>query len=300
MRGIALMVILTLALIAGPGPVGAESIVGLTPNNQIFSFDSTNPGTIGALIPVSGLVAGASLVGIDFQPANPGNLVGVGQNPNGTGNVYTINPITGAANVINTIPALTGTAFGVDFNPVPNALRIVSNANQNLRIVAGGTGMVNTDGALNPGNPGVVGAAYSNNFAGATVTTLYDIGSAADLLFTQGSPNGSPISPNTGTLLQVGALDVDANDLTGFDISAFTGVAFASLTPGAGSNLYTINLATGAATLVGPIDGGAFQVRDIAVPNIPVPGSLALLGMGAAALLVTVVRRQRRQSGSIA
>jgi Domain of unknown function (DUF4394) len=102
---------------------------------------------------VTGLVPGTTLVGIDFRPATPGTLVGVGQLPGGSGNVYTIDTSTGAAAVINTIPTLTGAAFGVDFNPVPNALRIVSDAGQNLRIVAGGTGVVNTDGTLNPGTP---------------------------------------------------------------------------------------------------------------------------------------------------
>ena len=232
MRRMVWAVALALALVAGPGPVGAEPIVGLTNSNQIFSFDSNSPSTIGPLIPVTGLVAGTTLVGIDFRPATPGTLVGVGQLPTGSGNVYTIDTSTGAAVVINTIPALTGIAFGVDFNPVPNALRIVSDAGQNLRIVAGGTGAVNVDGNLNPGTPSVVGAAYSNNFAGATVTTLYDIEQQVDQLFTQGSPNGSPISPNTGTLLLVGPLGVDiSNPDVGFDISGSTGVAFASLTP---------------------------------------------------------------------
>jgi hypothetical protein len=62
----------------------------------------------------------------------------------------------------------------------------------------------------------------------------------------------------------VGALGVNTSDLVGFDISGSTGLAFASLTPptGAGSSLYTINLATGAATLVGTIDGGSLLVRD--------------------------------------
>jgi Domain of unknown function (DUF4394) len=95
MRGMAWAVIVSLALVAGPGPVGAEPIVGLTASNQIFSFDSNSPGT-GPLIPVTGLVPGTTLVGIDFRPATPGTLVGVGQLPGGSGNVYTIDTGTGA------------------------------------------------------------------------------------------------------------------------------------------------------------------------------------------------------------
>jgi hypothetical protein len=90
----------------------------------------------------------------------------------------------------------------------------------------------------------------------------------------------------------------------GFHISGFTGVAFASLAPpGVNFSLYTINLATGAATLIGAIDGGSLVTRDISVSNVvigvPLPGSLTLLGMGAAALVVTVVRSRRTRSGAI-
>jgi hypothetical protein len=310
MKGMVWAGVLSLALVAGPAPVGAEPIVGLTPFNQIFSFDSGSPGTIGPLIPVTGLVAGTELVGIDFRPATPGTLVGVGvvfgPTPPLSGNVYTIDTTTGVAVVINSIPALLAIASGyaVDFNPVVNALRIVNEQDQNLRIVAGGTGAVNVDTNLNPGDPLVVGAAYSNNFAGATVTTLYDID--LNQLVTQGSPTGSPISPNTGTLFPVGPLGVTPVLDVGFDISASTGVAFASLTPDvANFNLYTINLGTGAATLIGQIGGPGLMVRDIAVSNavpaaVPTPGSLALLGMSAAALLGTVLPSQRNRSSAIA
>jgi hypothetical protein len=289
-------VLLALALIVGPSIAAAESIVGLTTDNRIFFFDSASPGIIGALIPVTGLAPGTTLVGIDFRPVSPGVLVGVGQT-GATGAVYEINPVTGAAVPINTIPTLTGTAFGVDFNPVPNALRIVSNADQNLRIVAGGAGTVNTDGTLNPGDPNVVGAAYSNNVPGGAngVTTLYDIDSAVDSLFTQGTANFPPgVSPNTGTLFFVGSLGVDTNELVGFDISGFTGAAFASLTPptATGSNLYTIDLGTGAAALIGAIDGGLL-VRDIAVSNVPLPSALALLALGGAGLAAMARMRRR-------
>ena len=291
--------LLTLTLVFGPSLAQAEPIVGLTTSNEIFFFDSANPNSIGPLVPVTGLLPGTSLVGIDFRPAVPGQLTGVGQTGT-SGAVYRIDPSTGVATQVNTIPVLMGTEFGVDFNPVPDALRIVSDAEQNLRITLGGAGVVNTDGVLNPGDPNVVGAAYANNVPGGVggQTTLYEIDSVLDTLFTQGGvnfpPGTPPVSPNTGTLFPVGPLGVNFTDLVGFDISGFTGTAFASLTDGAGgADLYTINLSTGAATLVGAIDGSTFEVRDISVSPVPEPATLLLFGAGAAGLFGAAARRRR-------
>jgi hypothetical protein len=311
MKKVRIFLALALALFAAPDRVRAEPIVGLTTANQLFTFDSSTPGTISPFVTVTGLLQGTTLLGIDFRPANPGQLVGVGR-VGGIGSVYVINPSTGAATPINTGFLLTGTAFGVDFNPVADALRITnSSAQSNLRITAGGAGTVFTDTPLTtsgfPFSPQVIGSAYSNNVAGATSTTLFDIDTDGDTLVTQGSPGGAPVSPNTGILFAVGPLnpgfDVDDN-LVGFDISGASGVAYAALSPFAapgvelGSSLFRINLATGQATLVGPIGDGNLPVLDISVgplqesPSavIPEPSGLVLVGLSALGLL-TCFRR---------
>jgi hypothetical protein len=110
--------------------------------------------------------------------------------------------------------------------------------------------------------------------------------------------NGAPVSPNTGTLLGVGPLGFNTSDLVGFDISRGSAIAYASLTtPGASSGLFTINLGTGAATLVGAIGGGTV-LRDITVSQVvSEPGTLALLAL---ALLAPIVWRTRNESGGSA
>ena len=76
-----------------------------------------------------------------------------------TGRIYTINTTSGAAtqkaqlaadstDATNPFTALDGTDFGVDFNPVVDRLRVVSNTGQNLRINVD-TGATITDDALN-------------------------------------------------------------------------------------------------------------------------------------------------------
>ena len=85
---------------------------------------------------ISGLADGEVLVGIDFRPAT-GVLYGVGRIGNsGDGQLYTIDVDSGLATPVvdvRTIP-LSGVTFGVDFNPVPDLLRIVSDAGQNQRV----------------------------------------------------------------------------------------------------------------------------------------------------------------------
>ena len=133
------------------GPVSADPVYATTSSGQLISFDSSSPGALLSSVSLSG-VAG-SLVGIDFRPATPDTLYGVGNN-GGVGTIYTINLATGVAAPVYTLTtSLAGTSFGVDFNPVPDALRILSNTGQNLRITgfATGTFATNIDGALNIG-----------------------------------------------------------------------------------------------------------------------------------------------------
>ena len=148
---------------------------------------------------------------------------------------------------------LAGQFFGSDFNPVPDALRTISDAEQNLRTPMGGSGATVTDGAINypDGRPvDAVAAAYTNpDTDPATGTTLYDIDAANDLLAIQ-----SP--PNNGTLVPVGPLGLDVERYAGFDITP-AGTAYAALLPSRrtdkGSSLYTIDLGTGRASVLGRI-----------------------------------------------
>ena len=111
-------------------------------------------------------------------------------------------------------------------------------------------------------------AAYSNNFAGATSTTLYDIDSASDQLYTQ--------VPATGTLSPVGVgLGVNIQlPPVSFDISPGSGTAYVSAyTGGANPGLYTLNLAAGTLTLVGNINTtDTLQAITIQVSGTPIAG----------------------------
>lgn len=269
-------------------------IYGVDTRNEVVSFDSTTPGITSAPIAITGLQAGESIQGIDFRPIN-GVLYALGS----MSRLYTLNPVTGVASQVGSAGAFTlvGTSFGFDFNPVPDRIRVTSDANQNLRLNPNNGTLTATDTSLAyaPGDansavdPNIAGSAYTNSVAGAVTTTLYGIDSSLDTLVTQ-----SP--PNAGVLNTVGALGVDVIDLIGFDILADGNQAIMStnLIGAASSTLYSIDLSTGAASLIGTIGGLPLLALAIAPVEAAEPATVAALGAGLLALLGHRRPRARR------
>ncbi|MBI4854695.1 MAG: DUF4394 domain-containing protein [Acidobacteria bacterium] len=251
---------------------GSEMLIGLTSTNSLVMFNSDSPGVILRNISVTGLAGGDSLIGIDFRPAR-GTLFSLGA----SGNVYSINTASGVASVVGSFafPTPNSTNFAMDFNPVPDAIRVIGDTGRKNFRVSPNTGALlgtDTDVAYVDANmatpPQIVACAYTNNFLGATRTTLYDVDANLDVLARQGGLNfavGDAAvapqnngNPNAGQLVTVGSLGVDTTSTAALDISDFSGTAFAALNPtgSPSSNLYTVNLTTGAASLVGPIGAG--------------------------------------------
>jgi hypothetical protein len=250
-------------------PAAAIQLTGLTADNQLVSFDSATPGST-TRVSVTGITG--QLLGIDLRPAN-NVMYGLSD----SNNIYTINPVTGQATLVSTLSvAFTGgTLSGVDFNPVPDRLRVVGSNDQNLRINVD-TGAVAVDGMLNPGDPSITASAYTNvDTDPGTGTTLYGIDSALDQLFIQNPPNN-------GTQVLVGDLGIDFGSTGGFDIVTLNGVnlAFAA----SGSTLYSVDLTSGAATGLGTIAAGSDSFIGLTATPVPTPALLpGLIGMGLAA-----------------
>lgn len=247
--------------IAPPTTAPANALgqmVASTVSNKLISFTTAAPQKLCTTTAITGLASGENVLGIDTRPAD-GAVYAVGS----MGNIYTLNTSTGAATMKSKLApaagdaftALTGTEFGVDFNPVPDRLRIVSDQGQSLRVNVD-TGAVTTDTALNPAGSTVVAAAYTNSFAGAGFTTLYVLDIANDRLQIQGGTSGNP---NLGDLLTVGALGIgDVQSVAEFDILGTNNQALAAVNIAGAttSELHMINLATGAATKINTIGGG--------------------------------------------
>lgn len=260
--------------LTGPGasvPAG-RTIFGVDASNNLVAFGAQNPTTTAARrIAITGLGTGETVVGIDFRSTAP-VTVAADRKLYGTtsaSRVVTIDTVSGAATPIGTTafaPALAGTAFGFDFNPVADRIRLHSDQEQNLRInqltgaavTPADTVLAYAMGDANVGqNPNVVGAAYTNSVAGATTTELFAIDSDKDVVV-------FVASPNSGRLSTRGALGVNTTQDVGFDIfgpgaaGTTTSQAFATLTTQgqSRSKLYTINLTTGQATVVGDVNYG--------------------------------------------
>lgn len=245
------------ATLAAPSLAAAEPVAGVTADGKLTRFDTAAPGTLQAQVPITGL-GSDTLVGLDARPKT-GTVVGLGR----SGRLYTIDPTTGAATGGPSLVdgagapiALTGDAHAVDFNPVPDRLRVIGDTGQNLRVNVD-TGVTVVDGAINGGGGGrIVAAGYTNSTFSPTqptTTTLYDIDAAGDRLVIQNPPNN-------GVLMPVGPLGLAVDDRTGFDISGASGTAFLV----ANDALSTVDLTTGKATPVGGF-GAESAVVDLTV-----------------------------------
>lgn len=204
--------------------------------NALQIFNPNNPQPVAKAI--TGLQTGENILGIDFRPLN-GQLYALGN----SSRIYTINLGTGAATQVGTgtlTTALVGTEFGFDFNPTVDKIRVVSNLGQNLRLDPVTGAVTAVDGAINPGTPTLGSAAYTNNFAGATTTSLFVIDHSTDKLYLQNPPNN-------GTLVEVGTLGINITGANGFDIGSTSQKAYLVATVGAETKLYTVNTTNGAA-----------------------------------------------------
>ncbi len=259
-------------------------IYALNTNNFLLTFDSNNPSVIRTAVAVTGITLNQVLVGIDFRPAT-GDLYALGYYAaTNESQLYTINPATGAATAINATPTilmLGGNNVAMDFNPVADKVRVVSANNMNYRLNVDGT-LAFTDLNLNYGaadinfgaDPQIGAAAYTNSYAGALTTLLYNYDQALNILTNQNPPND-------GTLLTIGSSGITQNvtDVTtDMDIYYDGAMNNAYLIANTGTatfdNFYSLNLSTGSATLIGKI-GNGLAVKNIAVP---LSGDMRLFG----------------------
>ena len=217
--------------------------------------------------------------------------------------IYTLNQTTGAASfVVNLGTAVINPnlGYGIDFNPLADfnsksnssiaSLRLISSAGSNFGVNVA-TGAVGNQ-ASNIGN-GYTGASYTNSQlmppAAPGTPTLYYINSSTDQL-----AKSSTSTFNSPTIMDVGNLGagLDVLKANGFEVLG-DGQAFAALTMDGArltTGIYSINLSTGAATLLGNYNG---TLSGLTVSAVPEPETYVLMLAGLVAVASLARRRSR-------
>jgi hypothetical protein len=262
------------ALMPARAEAQTQTLYGLVQgSNTLVRFDSATPGTIETLS-VIGVVSGETLRGIDFRPLT-GQLYAMATDATGAQvRIYVIDPATGVATGFAstaTVPT-PGSQWGMSFNPAADRIRLVNANGENIRINPINAAFSGNDSDLSsPVAPAPVvdAVAYDRQFPGATQTTLFAINRATHSLAVQGGINGAvPPGPNGGSITDIGPLTIALNQAsaTGLEMTS-NGILFATLRPSSNNltGLYTVNVSTGAATLVGLIGDGSQEIGSLAV-----------------------------------
>ena len=293
---------LTALIVAPVRAQGTAYAIG-NGGTSLVRLNVNSPGGASVVATFNG--AATALDAIDFRPLD-GGLYGY---LNATNTLYLVNTSTGALTAVASgagVAETTTNLLGIDFNPRLDRVRVVTDSAQNLvyNPNTNAAPTVATDLFYGVGDPNagglgvnVIDNAYSNNFItpSLTTTTQYVIDYNLDILAT--------LANNTGQLTTVGALGVDTDIYTGFDIfttSSGANSGFALLDGAAGSapTLYSINLTTGAATSLGALGGGLTQTYSLAVvaAAAPEPGTIGLFLLGGLSFAGVACRRIRRMS----
>ena len=196
----------------------------------------------------------------------------------------TITYTTNGSTVVD-FPDSATTNWDIDFNPAADRLRVVTSSGLNFRInpntggpvdgdnggAAGSVTGTNPDGAINGGTTTVSATAYTNSQPNnGNITTQYTVDAATNALFIQNLPNSG--TQTLGSTITLGGSTLDFSEAS-FDIkpginasssnAAVTfGTGFLVAKVGGTTGVYSLNLVTAQATLLGTT---ALSVRSSAL-----------------------------------
>ncbi|MGG2397018.1 DUF4394 domain-containing protein [Pseudomonas sp. SH1-B] len=238
------------------GIASATELLALSADGKLFKVDVAS-----LKVTANMAVSGASnLRGIDVRPAN-GQIYALG----GTDQLYTLDAASGKATAASMLKsALPGSGQAVvDFNPVADRLRLMSQDGTNLRVnvdtgeaVVDGKQAYAADGPYAGKQPQIVAGAYTNSYAGTQSTALYNVDLASSSLMLQNPPNDG-VQQQVGMIvegLKAAAIDIASDGKGGNSAYVLTG-----------KTLHQLDLASGKPTTLGEVAGLTDGIIDIAV-----------------------------------
>lgn len=264
-------------------PVDAVTLLGVTANNRLVSFDSSAPATFLTDFAITGLKASdgvtadpsAVLVNLAWNSDNNSHY-GIDTN----GNFYSVSQ-AGVATVIDSTFTPTGFNAGFAYDSFTQKFLFASDDAESVLIGTSGARTNNPALVYGAGDakfgtaPKIFGAGIDTDFG-----TSYFVDADLDIL-------ASSLDPNFSELLTIGGLGLDVVSFGGLTVDA-EGVLWGTLsTDGLTSSLYSINTTTGAATLAAGFGAG---VGMESIAQVPEPSRALLLGLAGAGLLF---RRRR-------
>ena len=254
------------------GQAKALTVYALNDTNRLLTFDSATPGTVTDLGAIGNLPVGTVLVGLDIRTATqPGS-----SNP-GVGSLWAIGHIGTSFRLFVITPttppsaAGVGSSFTADTSAGDEGYQFgYDSGTDRFRLTS-----VQFNYSVNPNSPSAVSlASYAGfpTFRGVAFTPV-SFGATSQLYNIDGA--GMPdflqiVNPSTAAVTPVGSLTIgDVSMPAGFDIAqglsllAFNGI------------LYSVNLSSGAATLVGNLMG-APDIRGLAIVPASFPPAAAV------------------------
>src|SRR4051794_36634206 len=174
--GVAVAALLAFIAAAPAAAWNDDELYGITPGSapHLVSFAPTSPITFEENAPISGIGSGELVVGMDVSPRD-GNIYLLTRTAASVGRLYVLDASSADATLVGQLAAdpgdvvaptysgLADNAYGVDFNPQSNLLRVTggNTTTENLR--------VNPANALVTADPDIktgvrlAGIAYHNN-----------------------------------------------------------------------------------------------------------------------------------------
>jgi hypothetical protein len=274
------------------------TLYALTDDNRIVQIDSANPSAATVSAPIDVGSAQWRVAGLAYRPRTDELFALIlersesndGRTSMVTALVYDLHLMTTNVSaytpprlIISTTPvgstnfnADYNADYGFSFDPITDQARVTNSRGFNCRIALQSPGGAAVDTPINPAGQQVSSIAFDRNFdskLGPNGTTIYAVNSATANLQTLGGLNGT-LGKDGGTQTVVGPLGtpIDPTGRVGLAIAARPtagGSAFAVFdgdpTAGVSTGLYSINLATGAATRVGTVGNGTARIGALAV-----------------------------------